>query len=309
MPIKLYFLTIILFALIAVNVFFVVASPPVQEEGLAAELLSSSEAYVLPVSEPSFLPVLVSNERPVIDARAGVVYDTSSGRFLFSKNARTQMPIASLTKIMTAIMVIERLDPSDVVTVPLEVIRVDGEKQTLYRGERISVLSLLKMLLIESSNDAAFALGHHFQGQTGEDLIEAMNEKAAFLHMTETKFADPAGLSDEGYSTAEDLIKLIRHSLRRELMWNIMSEKSTVVTSVDGKIEHKLENTNQLLGVIPNVAGGKTGYTDVALGALVLVVDIPGKNDKIVSIVLGSRERFNDSSKLIDWAKSSYRWE
>ncbi len=88
-----------------------------------------------------------------------------------------------------------------------------------------------------------------------------------------------------------------------------MSEKSVVVRSVDGKIEHNVQSTDQLLGVIPNIFGGKTGNTDRALGCMILVVDITDKNDKLISIVLGSRSRFDDTKKLIDWTKSAYRWD
>jgi D-alanyl-D-alanine carboxypeptidase len=88
-----------------------------------------------------------------------------------------------------------------------------------------------------------------------------------------------------------------------------LTEKSIVVKSTDGKIEHKIESTDQLLGIIPDIFGGKTGYTEKALGCMILVVDIPDKNDKLISVVLGSRSRFEDTKKLIDWVKSAYRWE
>src|SRR3989338_9413970 len=121
--------------------------------------------------------------------------------------------------------------------------------------------------------------------------------------MTESKFLDPAGLNDEAHSTVENMVKLVRSSLKEDLIWDITTEKSTTVRSVDGKIEHKIESTNQLFGVIPDVVGGKTGYTDGASGCMVLIVDIPGKNDKIINIVLGSRERFTDTQKMVDWVK------
>ncbi len=309
MKLKLYFLTIILAALIAVNVIFIVKFPKQGNDFANAEILNNSQVYVLPVSEPSYLPILVSGaDRPLLDARSAGVYDTRSGRFLFAKSARSNLPVASLTKIMTSLVVLEHLNINDTVKVPAEVIRVDGEKQTLYKEEEISVLSLLKLMLVESSNDAAYALEHYFNKITGTNLVEKMNEKALSLQMTESKFLDPAGLNDEAHSTVEDLVKLVRSSLKEDLIWDITTEKSTTVRSVDGKIEHKIESTNQLFGVIPDVVGGKTGYTDIALGAMVLIVDIPGKNDKIISIVLGSKERFTDTEKLINWVKTAYSW-
>jgi len=310
MKLKLYFLTTILAALVAVNVFFIVKFPKQGNDFANAEILNSSQIYMLPVSEPSYLPILVSNtDRPVIDAKSAAVYDIRSGRFLFAKSTRSRLPIASLTKIMTSSVAIEQLDFNDTVKVSAEAVKVDGEKQTLYEGEEISILSLLKLMLVESSNDAAFALADYFKNTTGKDMIEEMNIKAQFLQMTETKFLDPAGLDDNAYSTVEDMIKLIRNTMREDSIWDITTEKSTSVKSIDGKIEHKIESTNQLFGVIPDVVGGKTGYTDGALGCMILIVDIPGKNDKLISIVLGSKERFGDTQKLIDWTKSAYSWE
>ncbi len=310
MRFKLYFLTIILAALIAVNVVFLVKFPKQRGDFANAEVLHSSQAYIFPVSEPSYLPILVSNtDRPALDAKSAGVYDTRSGRFLFDKSPRSRLPVASLTKILTSMVVLEYLNTGDVIKVPAEAVKVDGEKQTLYAGEEIAVLSLMKLMLVESSNDAAYALAYHFKESTGNDLVGKMNEKAASLQMIESNFLDPAGLDDKAYSTVEDMTKLARAALKQDLIWDITTEKSTTVRSVDGKIEHKIESTNQLFGVIPDVVGGKTGYTDVALGAMILIVDIPGKNDKIISIVLGSKDRFGDTQKLLDWVKSAYSWE
>ena len=310
MRFKLYFLTIILAALVVVNVFFIVKFPKQGSDFANAEILNSSQVYVLPISEPSYLPILVSNaNKPIVDAKSATVYDTKSGRFLFAKSARSRLPMASLTKIMTSLVVMEQLGLNDTVKVPAEVVKIDKEKQTLYKDEEISVLSLLKLMLIESSNDAAYALASYFKSVTGKDIVEQMNERAQILQMTETKFLDPAGLDDNAYSTAEDMVKLVRNTMKGNSIWDITTQKSISVRSVDGKIEHKIESTNQLFGVIPDVVGGKTGYTDIALGSMVLVVDIPGKNDKLISVVLGSKERFTDTEKLINWTKSAYSWE
>src|SRR3989338_2919242 len=164
MRFKLYFLTIILAVLIAVNVVFIVKFPKQGDDFANAEILHSSQAYILPISEPSYLPILVSgSDRPLLDAKSAGVYDTRSGRFLFAKSARTHLPVASLTKILTSLVVLENLNTDDTVKVPAEAVRVDGEKQTLYLDEELSVLSLMKLMLIGSSNDAAYALAQHFK--------------------------------------------------------------------------------------------------------------------------------------------------
>jgi len=292
-----------------VNVFFVMDSSKKSNLANAEPAFNSSQAYLLPISEPSYFPILNSAvEKPVVDAKAGLVYDTRSGRFLFAKNGRLKLPIASLTKIISATVVLENLDLKDEVVIPKEVLKVDEEKQSLYLGEKITVQNLLKLMLIESSNDAAYALAYYANNK-GINFVDKMNEKAQVLGMVDSNFLDPAGLNDNASSTPEDLIKLIKDSFKYDLIWNILTEKSIVVKSVDGKIEHNVESTDQLLGIIPDIVGGKTGNTDGALGCMILVVDIPGKNDKLISVILGSKSRFDDTKKLIDWVKGSYRWE
>ena len=306
---KLYILAMSLAGLVIVSILFVMDSSQKNNLANAEPAFNSYQAYVLPISEPSYFPIFDSvKEKPVIDAKAGLVYDTRSGRFLFVKNPRIKLPIASLTKILSAVVVLENFDTKEAVTIPKEVLRVDDEKQSLYLNEEITVQNLLKLMLIESSNDAAYALAYHANNK-GINFVDKMNEKAQLLNMNDSNFLDPAGLNDNAYSTSEDLVKLIKYSLKYDLIWEILTEKSIVVKSVDGKIEHKAENTDQLLGIIPDIFGGKTGNTDKALGCMILVVDIPDKNDKLISIVLGSRSRFDDTKKLIDWVKEAYRWE
>ncbi len=306
---KLYILAISLAGLVIVNVFFVMESSKKNNLANAEPVFNSYQAYVLPISEPSYFPIYNSNtEKPVIDAKAGLVYDTRSGRFLFAKNPRLKLPIASLAKILSAVVVLENLDMKETVVIPKEALKVDDEKQSLYLGEEITVQNLLKLMLIESSNDAAYALAY-YANTKGFNFVDKMNEKAQLLSMNDSNFLDPAGLNDDAHSTAEDLVKLVKYSFKYDLIWEILTEKSIVVKSADGKIEHKVESTDQLLGVIPDIFGGKTGYTDKALGCMILVVDIPDKNDKLISVVLGSRSRFDDTKKLIDWVKSAYRWE
>lgn len=311
MRLKIYFLTIILAVFISVNVFFVINSsnsdksfPKFVESGFNA-----SQAYIFPVSEPSYMPILnTAVSKPIIQAKSALVYDTRSGRFLFEQNPRQKLPIASLTKLLSATVILENLKLEDIVTVPTEALRVDDEKQTLYLGEKISVENLLKLMLIESSNDSAFAIALFAQSK-GLNFVEKMNEKANQLGMADTYFLDPAGLNDKAYSTAYDLIKLVKYALKYDLIWSFLSEKNIIVKSADGEIEHNVKSTDQLLGIVPDIIGGKTGYTDGAGGCMILVVDIPGENDKIISIALGSTDRFGDTIKLINWVKTAYRWD
>ena len=299
--------------MILINVFFVFNFPKNNFSGGEIQDpnrdLYSQTAYVFPISEPSYLPILnTSVEPPILSAKSAVAYDTRSARFLFSKNSGARLPIASLTKLLNAVVVAENFSLDEVTQITKESIKVDGEKQTLYLDENISIGNLMKIMLIESSNDAAYALKYYVE-KSGTNLAILMNKKAVELGMGQSIFKDPAGLNDDALSSAEDLVKLIRYSLKFDDLWRTMAEKNSIVNSVDGKISHQIKSTNQLLGVIPDIIGGKTGYTDEALGCLILVVDVPGKNDKLIVVVLGSLERFTDTEKLVDWIRRAYSWE
>lgn len=276
----------------------------------ATPQLRAAQAFLLPIAEPAYAPRRDTNViEPLPDANAVLLTHLDSGRVLFEKNANLQVPIASLTKLLTALVVRDLFDSQEIVTIASPSVRVDGQKQTLYLGERIMVRDLVQMMLVESSNDAAYALAA-YAGERGVDFVAQMNRKAYALGMYNCTFTDPAGLDDTALCTAQDLLRLVRDALTSAPeLWPIMAQPRLVVTSADGKIVHEVVSTDELLGQIPGIVGGKTGYTDGALGCLVLVVELPEKNDTLVSIVLGSRGRFTDTRALISWAQVAYRWE
>lgn len=312
MPKSVYTATIIIVLLFTVNVFFVFNNS--DDRSRLAQLAipaddQEGQAYILPISEPNYIPILNSNIlKPAIDAKSALVYDTRSSRFLYEKNFKTKLPVASLTKILTAIIVLENFNHEDIVTIPREAMRVDGEKQDLYLGEKISIRNLLKLMIIESSNDAAYALAWYAKSR-GIDFIKIMNDKAGALGMLDSLFLDPAGLNDNAYSTANDLVKLIEYSLHYPEIWTISSEKTAIVESIDAKIKHNVRSTNQLLDLLTDIFGGKTGYTEEALGSMIMITDVPDYPSQVVSIILGSHDRFGDTQKLIDWTRRAYRWQ
>ena len=163
-------------------------------------------------------------------------------------------------------------------------------------------------MLIESSNDAAYAVAN-FAKEKGINFIKEMNTKAGALGMSNSIFTDPAGLDDSAYSSAEDLIRLVEYSLNYQEIWNISAEKTAIVESTDLKIKHSITTTNRLLGFLSDIIGGKTGRTDGALECLILITAVPNYPSKIISIVLGSNDRFGDTQKLIDWTRTAYRWK
>lgn len=312
MQFKVYSVTIIIIVLFIINffLFFQNSRSDIPVISFAGNFVNESQqAYILPISEPNYIPILDSNiSRPMVDAKSAVVYDTRSLRFLYEKNSKLKLPIASLTKVMSAVIILEKLNLDDIVTISDASIRVDGEKQDLYLGERMSVRNLLKLMLIESSNDAAYALADYAKSRN-IDFIAEMNMKARTLNMADSNFIDPAGLSDSAYSTVQDLIKLVEYSLNYQEIWDISSEKTAIVESSDERIKHTVQSTNRLLGLIKDIIGGKTGYTEGALQCMILVTSIPGYSSKIISVVLGSQDRFGDTQKLVDWTRTAYRWK
>lgn len=266
------------------------------------------QAFLLPVVQPAYAPVRdTAVPLPAPDANAALVYHLETETVLFAKNEAVRAPIASLTKVLTALTVNGLLAPDDIATVSSASVRVDRERQTLYAGERIRVRDLLQLMLVESSNDAAYALAAHARTR-GIDLVAEMNGRARELGMADSVFTNPAGLDDTAFSTVRDLVKLMRAAVRVPQLWEVMRQPEVQVTSVDGSIVHRAVNTNELLGTLPGIRWGKTGNTDGALGCMLLVVQIPGKDDTLVSIVLGSRARFADSRTLIEWAQRAWRW-
>src|SRR3989344_988443 len=269
----------------------------------------TSVAYVLPVAQADYLPAFDSLAGELaVDAKAALVLDVKTGRFLYQKNIQDRLAIASLTKIMTAIIAWENLDPNAIVTIQSSAVKADGERQELYREEKISVKNLMQLMLIKSSNDAAYALRDYAREQ-GTDLIQKMNEKAYQLEMYNTHYTDPAGLDDSAYSTAADLAKEVIYALRYDAIWNASRQPAASIESADGRFSHDVKSTDRLLGVLDDIVGGKTGYTDGALGCMILIVELPKTGDKIIGIVLGSKGRFEAMEKLIQWTQRAYRWQ
>ncbi len=305
-------LTIVVAILVLANAYFFISiyrSPIMNPD----PVFNDNQAFIFPPSPVSYLPILdTSTDEVLLDAKSAILYDVKSDRNLFEKNIKEKLPIASLTKVMNAVVVWEKFSPNDIVTIKLSAVGVDGERKDLYVGETLSVRDLMQMMFIESSNDAAYAL-RDYAASRSVDLVAEMNAKASALGMRDTHFVDPAGLDDTGYSTASDLIKGVAYALRYDAIWSFSRKTTATIVSTDGKITHEIKSTDQLLGVLSDIVGGKTGYTDSALGCMILIVDAPssigGQNNRIIAIVLGSHNRFGDMKNLISWAKRAYRWQ
>lgn len=233
-------------------------------------------------------------------------------KIVYQKNAYEKLPVASLSKLMTALIVLENYKLDDAITISKEAVATEGDAGGLQIGERLIVLDLLKIMLIESSNDAAEVLAENFNvtrkeivSLNRERFIELMNQKARALGLENTHFSNPTGLDDpENYSTAYDLAKFVSSILNQNLLWEITQTKTEVVYSVDAKTGHFLKNSNQLLWQFNGstgslqIYGGKTGFTNEAKGCMILVLKT--SEGYLVSVVLGSEDRIEDTTKLIN---------
>ncbi len=303
--------TILLVTLLGVGVFFVFWNFKVEKPPTVFNKNNSEQqrAFILPISETNYLPIRNFNiAEPVIDAKAAILFDSRSGRVLYSLNSNQRLPIASITKLMSAVVILENMSLDQIYTIPIEDVNVDGLGVDLYKDEQFHGKDLFKIMLIKSSNDAASTFATT-ANKSGIDFIGKMNEKAVSLRMTDTVFTNSAGLDDhDAFSTAADLVKLVNYIRKYDIIWETLRIKSTEVLSLN-KISHHLINTDQLLGEIPRIIGGKTGYTNTALGTMVLLVGLNDNKDSIISVILGSNNRFGETKKLIDWGERAYSWK
>lgn len=234
---------------------------------------------------------------------------------LFSQDERAPFPIASVTKLMTALVVLQEYDLNKEIVLSASSVAEEGDMGQLKTGERFTARDLLYPLLIESSNDAATALA----GIEGQDVfVSHMNKTAAALGMTDTVFVNPAGLDPDfpdtsiNLSSAKDVATLTAFVLEKHPeLFDILALSSHVLENEDHTNVRVLVNTNELLGNSAwptRVLGGKTGWTPEAKGNLVLTLEAPHGRGYIISVVLGTDHRFDDMSKLVDWVFQSYRW-
>ncbi len=260
--------------------------------------IQSSSTSEYPVNHTGILA-------PYITARSAIVVDVNSKAMLFNKNQDLKLLPASTTKIMTALIALEVFDLDDVVKIDSLV--TEGQSMELEFHEEITVENLLYGLLVQSGNDAAAALAnYHPQKEAG--FVKAMNHKLTELNLTDTQFQNPTGLDNYGhYTTVHDLSLLAAHAMENPIFRKIVNTQNITVYNVDNTITHELETINQLLGAIKGLKGVKTGWTELAGECLVTYTK---RGDKeIITVILGSLDRFQESSLLINWAFTNHQWQ
>ncbi len=232
-----------------------------------------------------------------LSASGVLLVDADSGEELFSIAPDTRRPMASLTKIMTALLVLERHDLNEIVTVPPIAEDIGGSTIGLTLGQKFSVSALLKALLLPSANDAAYTLAV-FDGRGLVAFVKSMNQRAVELGLKNTHFANPAGLDNEQqYSSPRDLAWLTMAALRQPAFREIVGTRTARITANDGRT-FDMRNTNELLHSNPDVLGVKTGTTDQAGECLIILFSKQGR--RYLLVLLGSKERYTDGLHVLD---------
>lgn len=231
---------------------------------------------------------------PDISAQAAVLMDAGSGRVLYTHNADEERPIASITKLMTALVAVESVPDLDVkVRVRREWTGERGSSMYLTPGEELTLRELLYGLLLASGNDAALAVAGACAGDV-DTFVDWMNQRAADIGMTHTHFSNPNGLQDEGnYSTARDMARLARVFLEHDVLREIAATKSITVAG------RSLVNHNKLLWRYEGCIGLKTGYTDRAGRTLVSAAERDGQT--LIAVTLFDRDDWADHAALLDY--------
>jgi D-alanyl-D-alanine carboxypeptidase (penicillin-binding protein 5/6) len=246
--------------------------------------------------------------RPELDTGSAILADLDSGQVLYQHAPDQRRPIASVTKIMTALLVLERSQMDDVVTVSPEATYPENQAGLsalgLEAGERISVRDLLYALLLQSANDAAIALAEHVSG-TEQRFESAMNARARELGMRDSRFRSPNGLDDRGYSSARDLLTLTREVYATQPEFGrLAATRFHEIPSPTGP-PREIQNRNVLLWLYPGALGVKTGYTARAGFCVVAVAQRQGR--RLVAVVLGSPgEPFSDAATLLNYGFSAF---
>ena len=239
---------------------------------------------------------------PAIHAQAAILEDMSTGQVLYSQNADAERPMASTTKIMTALLVLNTLSLDRVVTVSARAAKVGEQSLGLKAGDRLTVRQLLYGTLVYSANDAAFALAEACSGSM-ESFVKKMNQKAAQLGLSNTHYVNPDGLDAPGhYSSARDLAALARYAMKNAEFRKIVGTVSYSIALPGRSTPFVFRNVNKLLGTVSWVTGIKTGSTD---GAGVCLVSSGTQNGRsVVSVVLGetaSTPTWSDSKALLEY--------
>ena len=249
------------------------------------------------------ISVHAGEEAPTgLSAKAYALCEIDTGRLICSHKGDVKLPMASTTKIMTALLAIESGRLNEIITVTAEDVKVEGSSLSLREGDRMTLSDMIRGMMTVSGNDAAKTIAR-FVGGSEKAFIGMMNARAAELMMESTHFNNPHGLPDDDhYTTAEDMLKLTCAALKEPLFADIVSHyKNEIpyINSVLGYTTRTLKNTNQLLNTVDGCVGVKTGYTKAAGRCLVSAVRREGTG--VICVVLNCPNYWADSTSLLEY--------
>ena len=284
-------------------------------EIVAAQVIQQKLEKAVHEKRPILLSSTPKPELPVRSALSMNVNWDGSTKILFTQQPDKPLAIASLSKLMTALITLEYYSLNQEIYITQEIVDTEESFGELRIGDRFKVQDLLYPLLMESSNDAASALS----SVVGEEaFVDLMNLEAKKLRLFNTVFIDAAGLDPDfpetnlNLSTSRDLTKLIQYIITTHpQIFDILGLSEFKLHNADGKFHHTLTNTNQLLtnnDWPTKILGGKTGWTPEAKGTLILVLKSPKDKGYFINVILGSDNRFKDMQEMVEWVYTSFRW-
>jgi len=275
---------------------------------------------------------------PSVRAKSAVAIDIDNGQTLFAYNDKQVLPMASLTKIMTATIALERIGNFNTpVIISRNAALIEGSRMNLWIDEKITLTDVLYGLILKSGNDAAVTLEEYYNNnlraktscetktkdlsatpdprkketpQECPSFVDLMNQKAKDLGLNEMKYEDSSGISENNTSSARDLALLLNYSMKNSKFREIMATPRYTGHALNGSLEHPMNTTNRLLTTRSDVLAGKTGYSEAAGYNLITLFKSP-EGHQIVTIVFGTwgiDERFNETNKIIDWVYNYYRY-
>lgn len=291
----------------------------------------STPDNILPLEQASMPAKKAEKEDIAINAKSVLAVDDFSGQILYEKDADQKVKIASLTKLATAGVLLDFIKKKEnsgltgkaenysldrYITISKLAVEAEGDSGYLKIGEKINAGDLLKIMLIASSNDAAFSFAEDiskFENPRDQGIgyfTGLMNDFAKKEDLAGTRFTNPSGIDEQdNFSTANDVVKLARGLLRDyPQIFEITRIDEMNIKSEDGKNNHFIKNTNKLLGSLSGIVGGKTGYTDEAGESLLLAVRDSASRHQIVAVVIGADGRFSEMEKLVNWIWETYEW-
>ncbi|MBQ2735434.1 MAG: D-alanyl-D-alanine carboxypeptidase, partial [Clostridia bacterium] len=241
---------------------------------------------------------------PAVSAQSAVLIEADSAEIAFAKAADFPLPMASTTKIMTALVALELAEPTTELTVSAEAVGIEGSSIYLTEGETLTLEQLLYALLLESANDAATAIAVGLSGNM-EVFAAEMNRKAAELGLRQTHFTNPHGLDDsEHFTTAYELALIARAALQNDLFRQIVSTRKTTIPHASTNGSRLLVNHNKLLRLYDGCIGVKTGFTKKSGRCLVSAAERDGVT--LIAVTLNAPDDWDDHTKMLDYGFSRY---